>query len=82
MTRQEFKQYILDHDYTEVENGLFVKKYDDKLDIQYRVNKEVVNVFYKTFNSKIKRMKARLKNLKIKSDGTLDGFKLLEKGEK
>jgi len=79
MTLQEFKDYMINMNFTETERNTFTKSYDGRLELIYKVNKDFVNVYYKTFNRTSKRMKARLKHIKISSDNTLSGFKT--KGE-
>jgi hypothetical protein len=77
MTSQEIKEYFIKHNFTETERNTFSKSYDGGITIIYKINKEVINCYYKTFNRKIKRLKARIKNLSVNSDGTLNGFKPL-----
>ena len=82
MTVQELKFYLSKMDYEETQKGEFSKVYligknkdVDGLTIIYKVNKSNINVYYKTFNKKIKRFKGKLKSIKIRNDGSLGGLK-------
>lgn len=84
MTVSELKDYLSKMDYEELQKGEFSKSYlmgenneTDGLTITYKVNKAMVNVYYKTFNKKVKRFKGKLKSITIKSDGSLSGLKQL-----
>lgn len=81
MQVRELKEYLELMGYKETQKGEFSKSYlngeddvRDVLTITYKVKKEMVYVYYKTFNKKIKRFKGKLKNVSIKQDNSLSGL--------
>ena len=81
MQVKELKEYLELMGYHETQKGEFSKSYlngeddvRDVLTITYKVKKEMVYVYYKTFNKKIKRFKGKLKNVSIKHDNSLSGL--------
>lgn len=91
MKLEKFIEYLSLNDFQKDERGKFSKQYkiqdgDDnsernKLTIQYKINKGVVSVYYIFYNKKVKRMKARLRDITIDNENVLNGFKILNKGE-
>jgi len=81
MQVKELKEYLELMGYHEIQKGEFSKSYlngeddvRDVLTVTYKVKKDMVVVYYKTFNKKIKRFKGRLKNMSIRQDNSISGL--------
>ena len=88
MLRQEFFEWLESNGFIKKNASTYAKKYklkDEEIEsrantvtIEYKINKDVVNVYYYTIKGKIKRMKSKLSKLSTDEDGVISGFKVLE----
>ena len=88
MTRIELVDYLLKQNYVQENRGLYSKVYEmaqgvgnvpgNLVTIQYRINKDILSVYYVLVHKKVKRFKAKIKNISIGSDNELIGLTIIK----